>query len=260
MSSGREVILEYQAAATKNRNIFLLGHGYAFHAFGGLNDNFDVLGRILQTKRDSKGKTYVSFIPFLLLMQRQSLSAFQALWSHQSYQAWVLLRPALESALIMGKWIDDKEMAKLWDRRKEEPEKYRKEYSGKKLISKSLPEASEIRAVLGRINDDFMHLNSDYYSRHMETRPAGPEAYNLLIQYFDADDDHAAHLLAFLHLVGVCQDAVLGLLQGVCPGLDTVAKVVPKVQEALKDQVKEVLERHPESRVVLTELGLWRLA
>jgi hypothetical protein len=63
MSSGRQVILDYQAAANKNSNIFLLNHGYAFHAFGGLNDNFNVLGRILQTKRDSKGKTFVSFMP-----------------------------------------------------------------------------------------------------------------------------------------------------------------------------------------------------
>jgi hypothetical protein len=257
MSSGREVILDYQTAASKNQNIFLLNHSYAFHAFGGLNDNFDVLGRILQTKRNSKGKTHVSFIPFLLLMQRQALSAFQSLWSHQSYQAWVLLRPALESALIMGKWVDNTDNATLWNRRREDPEKYRKEYSGKKLISKSLPNAAEIRAVLGRINDDFMHLNADYYSRHMEMRPAGPDAYNVLVQYFDADQDHAAHLLAFLHLVGVCQDAVLGLLQSVCPGIESIAKVTPKVEEALSDQAKALTTQHPETRIVLRELGLW---
>lgn len=260
MSSGREVILDYQASANKNRNIFLLNHAYAFHAFGGLNDNFDVLGRILQTKRNAKGKTYVSFIPFLLLMQRQALSAFQSLWSHQSYQAWVLLRPALESALIMGKWVDNAENATLWNRRKEDPEKYRKEYSGKKLVSKSLPGAAGIRAVLGRINDDFMHLNGDYYSRHMEMRPAGPDGYNVLIQYFDADRDHAAHLLAFLHVVAVCQDAVLGLLQSVCPGIDNISKVAPKVEEALAEQAQALTSKHPESRVVLKELGLWALA
>jgi hypothetical protein len=260
MGSGREAILNYQAAAARNRDIFLLNHAYAFHAFGGLNDNFEILGHILQTGRNANGKTYVSFVPFLLLMQRQSLSAFQLLWSHQSYQAWVLLRPALESALIMGKWVDSTANARLWERRREEPDKYRNEYSGKKLISKSLPEAAAIQSVLGRINDDFMHLNADYYSRHMQMRPEGSNAYNVLIQYFDADDDHAAHLLAFLHLLGQCQDSVLGLLQAVCPGFDDVKHVLPIIEKALKTKATALVADRPESKAVLKQLGLWTFA
>src|SRR5690606_9899168 len=59
MSGGREEILEFNAAVTKNRNVFLLNHPYAFHAFGALDDQFGVLGSMLQRGRDKHRKTYV---------------------------------------------------------------------------------------------------------------------------------------------------------------------------------------------------------
>jgi hypothetical protein len=50
------------------------------------------------------------------------------------------------------------------------------------------------------------------------------------------------------------------LLQGVCPGLDNIAKVTPKVEEALAGEAEGLTSNHPESKIVLKELGLWALA
>lgn len=125
MLAGRKVILEYQSAGDVNRNIFLLNHSYAFHAFGALHDQSNLLGAMLQTGRDAHGSTYVSFLSFLLLIQRQALSAFQMVWSHQSYQARVLLRPAIQGALMMGKWVDDPTNADIWKARQTDPKRYR---------------------------------------------------------------------------------------------------------------------------------------
>lgn len=260
MRSGREIVLDFRAAIAKNQDIFLLNHPYAFHAFGGLNDCFLRLGQRLQNDRDKNGKTYVSFIPFTLLMQRQALSAFQALSSHQSYQAWVLLRPCLESALIMGKWVDDKSNAKIWNNRGSDPKAYRQTYTGTALRSAALPRAADIQSVLSRINDDFMHLNGDYYSRHTELWPAGETAYHLLVQYFDDDVDHQAHTFAFLHLIAVILESVSGLLVGLFGKRAQGDCGLTELEDLIRPDVVVFAGKHPDRKSILEKLGLWSLA
>jgi hypothetical protein len=260
MASGRQIILDYRAASVKNQDIFLLNHPYAFHAFGGLNDCFVRLGQRLQNGRDKNRKTYAaSFIPFLLLMQRQALSAFQALSSHQSYQGWVLLRPCLESALIMGKWVDDRKNAEIWGNRASDPKAYRQTYTGKALRSAALPRAADIQSVLSRINDDFMHLNSDYYSRHTEMRPAGESSYHLLVQYFDDDVDHRAHTFAFLHLIAVILESMSGLLDGLFGKAGTDCGL-RELEDLLRPDVAAFAGEHSDRNSILVEMGLWSLA
>lgn len=258
MAPGRQVILDYRAALGKNQDIFLLNHPYAFHAFGGLNDCFLQLGQRLQTGRDKNRKTYVSFIPFLLPMQRQALSAFQALSSHQSYQAWVLLRPCLESALIMGKWVDNRKNVDIWKNRASDPKAYRQAYSGKALRSAALPRAGDIQSVLSRINDDFMHLNRAYYSRHTEMRPAGESAHHLLVQYFDDDVDHQAHTYAFLHLMAVVLESMSGLLDGLF-GPAAADCGLRELEDLLRPGIAALAGEHPDRNSILVELGLWSL-
>ena len=98
MTSGASHVLEFRATIEKNRQIFSLQHSYAHFAFFGLCEAFEVVGKRLQTGRDKNSKTRQSFIPFVLLMERQAMNAFEALSSYRSYEAWVLIRPALEAA------------------------------------------------------------------------------------------------------------------------------------------------------------------
>ena len=100
-------ILEYRGTIEYNRDFFLLNRAWALHALSTTDSGFARLLELLRDRRGPEGKSRVSFIPFLLLMQRQARSSFERLSSFQSYEAWVLLRPCLESALILGKWTED---------------------------------------------------------------------------------------------------------------------------------------------------------
>lgn len=257
MIEGRKIILEYQSVGGVNRNIFLLNHGYAFHAFGALHDQSNLLGAMLQTGRDAQGNTYVSFLSFLLLIQRQALSAFQMLWSHQSYQAWVLLRPAIESALIMGKWLDDPTNAKIWKARATDRKRYAKTYTGTALRSKSLPRSEDLQKVLSRINDDFMHLNPAYFSRHSKVSDVDKGNVALLLHYFDDESDHQVHLLAFLHLVATLQDSLAEMLGARLINVSPPSPLVGELEGEMRDRVRKLVEEHPDRSPVLLQLGLW---
>jgi hypothetical protein len=253
-------IFGYRAAKAKNRDIFLLNHSEEFSAFAEIDRNFELLGRVLQSCRDSEGKSYVSFLPFVLLMQRQARSAFESLSSFQSYEAWVLLRPCLEAALIMGKWVDDPENAGIWENRNQDWRAYRREYTGEALRSQSLPDSNRIRSVLSRINDDFMHQNPLYYGRHIEVAPSGEASVMIAVQYFDEPADHQAHLYSLLHVLLTIQEAVLGLFQGICPAARPASFGVKAFEKSYEERVEAFLQAHPDRSAVLIELGLWQLS
>lgn len=256
MADGADQVLSFHAAVAKNRQIFLLQYPFAHFAFFGLVEYADRIGRRLQVGRDANGKTHVSLIPFLLLLQRQAMNAFDALASCRSYEAWVLFRPALESALIMGKWVDDKENAAIWSARHARKTEYIKAYSGKGLISVSLPGADRFHGVLTRLNDEFVHANEPYYDRHTSlTNLADGDLY-LRVDFFDDGEDVEAHATALLHLLATILDAVDSMLARTLPATGEHAAVAPRLSEELKARAGR-LARSDRHRAALTDLGLW---
>ncbi|HEY9141172.1 MAG TPA: hypothetical protein VIN93_09785 [Bryobacteraceae bacterium] len=214
----KDQILDYRSVLAYNREVFLIEHGELIKAFSAIDANFSALVEAPRTMRDASGKSYVSLIPFLLLFQRQSRAAFEAFAVHQSYQGWVLLRPGIESVLIIGKWVDDPANAKIWQNRNKEPNRkehrkaYQNAYSGPALRSKCLPSSERIQTVLSKVNDNFVHANPDYYDRHLKAGAGDPGYVNFWLDYFDDDTLLETHVLAFLHLVLVMQEALLDLL------------------------------------------------
>ena len=250
-------ILEYRGAIEGNRTIFLLNHPWAFNTFSAIDMGFGWLVELLGKHRGPEGKSRVSFIPFLLLMQRQARSSFERLSSLQSYEAWVLLRPCLESALILGKWTDDVNFAKVWENRATDRDAFRIEYSGRKLRSKSLPRSDELQRVLSRINDDFMHANSAYYTRHTTVEPAEENNVRILVNYFDTALDNEAHTLALLHLLAVVEELVLALFTAIFGELSIKTMGLSSFEKAGEQRVRDLLARSPRHEAVLQELGLW---
>jgi len=250
-------ILEYRGALEHNREVFLLNHAWGIRAFSITDSGFSRLVEVLGHRRGPEGKSRVSFIPFLLLMQRQARGSFERLSSLQSYDAWVLLRPCLESALILGKWTDDVAFAKIWENRKTNLDAFKREYSGRKLRSKSLPRSDELQHVLSRINDDFMHANSAYYTRHTAVTPVGENDVEILVHYFDTEVDNEAHTLALLHLLVVVQESVLALLASTFGDLPLKTLGLSSFEKAHEQRVRALLKRSPQHDAVLKELGLW---
>lgn len=259
MADGKNTVLDYESARSYNRNVFLLNHSWSFRVYSQIDNNFYRLGYVLSKGRDRNGKSYVSLIPFFLLMRRQAMNAFWALCSHQSFEAWVLLRPCLESALIVGKWTDDPAAAKVWENRKQDRESYKREYSGKHLRSRSLPRSDRIQSVLSQINDDFMHANPDYYRRHADVRERSDRIVELNVHFFDTALDHETHLLAFAHLLMVLEKSLSELLAALIVDQDVVDVGYDSFRETHSRLYESFLEEHAEQAGIIATLGLWPL-
>lgn len=127
VSPGRgNPLLENHSRLTFNREVFLANYRFALDAFTTIDEHFLYLDSILSAHRDPTGHSHVSLIPFILVMQREVFAAFELISTYQSFQAWVLLRPCLESALIMGEWVDDPGFARVWENRRQDFEAYKR--------------------------------------------------------------------------------------------------------------------------------------
>jgi hypothetical protein len=199
---------QYRASLESSRTWFLEHHGAVVQSFQVLDDGFALLLTALQVGRDGNDKTHISLAPLLMILQRQSFVALDALSSMQAYQAWVLVRPGLECALFMGKWMDDVANYQVWYRRFEDPQLYRRTFSGKALQSNSLPRSSELQGALKGINDSFAHPNQDYYLRHIGMTELESGDIEFKLRFFDEDSFHRASVLSLLHLLIVTQDSI----------------------------------------------------
>ncbi len=212
-----------------------------------------------RTRRDSEGNSHVSPVPLLLLLRRQAHTAFDVLSADQSHQAWLLLRPGLEAALILGKRVDDPENATIWQNREKNRAAYRKVYTGKALQSASLPGSDRIQMVLSRINDRFVHANIDYYHRHLDVGPGTPGHVSVLLNYFEDDPLQLANVLAFLHLLLVVQDALLGLFNKLFATQASLPSPLKLFEDTFGERLGELTREKSEYSTVLTELGAYSL-
>jgi hypothetical protein len=251
-----DAILRYRSALAYNREVFLIEHGELVKAFSSIDDNFNVFLDVLRTMRDPDRKSYVSLIPFVLLLQRQSRAAFEALTAFQPYLAWVLFRPGIEALLIIGKWVDDPANARIWQNRKEDWRGYQSAYSGKALTSTSLPSSDRIQRVLSKVNDDFVHANPDYYSRHLKAGTGDPGYVNFWLDYFDDDVLQEAHAMAFLHLLLVMQDALASLLANVFAVPVTLISPLVPFRSKFATRMTGIASKSEEATAILDQLGL----
>lgn len=251
-----DAILRYRSVLAYNREVFLIEHGELVKALSSIDDNFSVFLDVLRTTRDPDRKSYVGLIPFVLLVQRQSRAAFEALTAFQSYLAWVLFRPGIEALLIIGKWVDDSANAIIWQNRREDWRSYQNAYSGKALTSNSLPSSDRIQRVLSKVNDDFIHANPDYYSRHLQMGTGDPGYVNFWLDYFDNDVLQEAHSIAFLHLLLVMQDALASLLTNLFAVPVTLVSPLALFREKFATRMTETASKSEEAAAILDLLGL----
>lgn len=252
---------EYRSSLSSSRQWFQENHAGVSASFQVLDDGFNELGRMLQVGRDANNETHISLAPLLLILQRQAFIALDSLASMQAYQAWVLLRPGIECALVMGKWMDDVANYQIWERRLEDPERYQTTYSGKRLISKSLPRAADLQYVLRSVNDSFLHPNPDYYMRHVRLSEGTGEHLELKLHFFDDDSFHWASVLAMLHLLIVTQEALAGMFAGRFVNLDIRSERLGLLgfESQQRQAATKAAEGGKTEAYIIRRLGLWEL-
>jgi hypothetical protein len=243
-----------------NREIFLLNYADQFHAFHTIDRNFPVLDVGPQTRRDRHGKSYLGFLPPLMLIRRQANAAFYLLSCHLSSQAWVLLRPALEAALMVGKWADDPDSHAVWEQREQNPDLYYRTYTGKKLRSVSLDRSGDLQDVLRRINDDFIHANPAYYHRQLGAARDGQEHFSLWLNYVDEEDTLQPHLYAFLHLLFVLQESLWRLCAGLFGDVPPLPTTTNAFESYFSASVRDLALKNSVAVKTLDELGLWQVS
>jgi hypothetical protein len=254
-------IEKYRESVNRARTWFSENHAGVLTSFDILSAGYAELGRCLQLGRDAQDKTHVSLAPLLLIQQRQAFVALDMLASRQAYQAWLIVRPGVECGLIVGKWLDDIENFHVWQRRLEDPKSYSREYSGTKLISRSLPRSKDLQGSLKRINDLFAHPNPDYYLRHMDTQLVD-DGVLVELKFFDSDDFHWASVLGMLHLLILMQDSLARALAVLFVNLDHEPDSygLQTFQHAHRSAAVDAAGSGTPMSQIIYEIGLWHLA
>jgi hypothetical protein len=250
---------EYRRSLESSRAWFLEHHAAVLTSFQMLDVGFGTLASNLQIGRDANDETHVSLAPLLLILQRQSFVALDALSSMQAYQAWVLIRPGLESALFMGKWMEDLANYHVWENRFKDPDTYRKTYSGRALQSKSLPRSDELQRALKGINDSFAHPNQDYYLRHVRLSTLEGGNFMLKLHFFDDDSFHWASVLSLLHLLIVTQEALARMFAERFVNLDIRPERygLTAFENQHRQQASDAAAVGKVEAYLLRDLGLW---
>jgi hypothetical protein len=228
--------------------------------FDRIDANFDDLYTSLG-RRTSQGDRLTGLYFFVEVMHRQSYSALDAFAVRQAHIAWVLLRPAIEAVLYMGIWVEDPKAAKLWLKMKackKDFQEYRKRYEGDALESAALPRSAEIRAVLKRVNDQFLHPNSNYVSRSLQFDASNWEFPQGSVFFSHDDPDvQRVHVLAFFHLLLVMQESVAGLLSSCQKETIALSFAMGAFLEKFEPQMRATAERSAIHQEILRELGLY---
>lgn len=250
-------LIEYRSSLHLNGEVFLLNFKDEFAAFGVTDQYFDKFIKIVSTKHMKNGKTLIGLIPLLMIMQRQYRNSFQSISVFQSYQSWVLLRPAIESALIMGKWLDDLNNFEIWKEHQDNWKNYQNIYQGKNLVSDSLPKSDRIQEVLKRINDNFMHTNPSYYRRHSQLIDIDENTVGVFVNFTDEEQDHRAHTYAFIHLTLFVLKKVGIMLSDRYEEQESFSVNLNKLHDYFVGSAREIANENNEYKKLLLEIGLW---
>lgn len=253
----RSEMARYLEAREKNRDQFADAYPSVHQAFEISLRAFGLLADQLREGRDKNGKTHVSLAPFFFIMQRQVMAAFDALSARQAYLAWVTVRPGVECALIMGKWVDDKTNADVWSNRFNNRAAYRKAYEGRALESRALPRAAAIRKALSEINDLFVHPNPMYYYRHLKLDDLEDGAVEMKIDFFDEEEDFHTGILGILHLVVSIQDSLAEMFNGLFTNASPVDVGLRSLETNAEAWAAKLMAQSPKSHHILIEAGLW---
>jgi hypothetical protein len=247
---------EYTATQTSNRHIFRSNFSRDFDSF---NLRFHKLRSTWQRigeQRGITGASHVGLMYFANVLIRHSLLGFQLISSYQSFLAWMTFRPGLEALLIIGKLVDDPRNADVWKNKCVDWKLYNNTFSGSALESKSLPMSKEIRQVLSRLNDDFMHPNPTFTYRDSRCKNCGNDLL-IEIELFDVDYNlHEAHLLGYLNLLDLVAKVSEDLIDNLCGPLPTriayQSFAKQESERALRVASKSILAMQ-----VMNDLGRW---
>jgi len=252
-----------------NREVFLLNYEEEFSVFNNLYNQLKSIASAI-SERSDKGKSHVDLIPFLFVIIRQASNAFECLSRYQVYDSWLIFRPALEATLFIGKFLDDPYNARLWKNRKKIwknqnknkslYKRYKREFDGKGLVPKSLRYGEEFRQLLSKINDEFVHMNYEYYQKSHSRK--GINSKNSIIKTLFVTEDpqeHKAFLFSFLHVYYLI---VFSIREAFAPEFKKVMAVnidIDKFEKNWHPKIIGLIKDRSDLKEICQSFGFWEV-
>jgi len=240
----------------------LLNFAEVYRTFTNVLAEFDLVLEKISKKPDLQGNSYIGLIPFLIFSHRSIAQGFYSLMSYQSFFAWPYFRTGLETMLIVGKLVNNQELAETWKNHASDNKKYIEEFQGKLDKNNSLPKRGELKALLSTINTLYLHPNPKNIELNTTVVEDGSgRTYSISIQWFDTDADvHEAHVYAYMRITSELIDSVKDMIEplyGNTPS--TQESLADKYQKEAHDRVVALTQKRPETKTILEELGGWTL-
>ena len=251
--------LTYGSKLSYNREVFLTNYREELAMFEESNALLQNMGSFISKTRDINGNSHVSLLFLIGIIERQARIAFDCITRYQAFTAWITFRPAVESLLIIGKFIDNPRNAEIWINRKQYKKEFKKEFTGKGLIPSSFALAKKFRRLLTKINDEFVHSNWNYLKKNYQQIPINSGT-AFLIPYIDEDFfEHSAFLYSFLHIYRLM---IVSIGQALGPKFGNKGKmqIDHKIMErVLAPKVEKLASEHPGLVNILETFGLYKL-
>ena len=195
----------YLSALEAARARFRNRHPQALTCMEGIASNFAILKAAEQQLAEAGSKRSRT-APFLQIMERQTLSAFDAISTYRSVPATGALRPAIEAALITGKWLDDEDNVSIFLSREGNLHQFTRSFTGLAVISRSLRCSAALQIFLKKADETALSVTPAAYTALLAQATGSAETDG----YLDTDEVLTAHLNEILPLlINAQQDLLL---------------------------------------------------
>ena len=181
--------LEYLKDADYNLWISFLRDPNLVQFFSRIDDQMLAIVSHMNKTPDLTAKDYFFYqTAFWVMANRQLRNSFAATVRRMSYDAKLILRPALESTVFAYRIFENPKLLEVWANKREDWKAYAREFVHADYPAK-LPRRTEFENYIDRFNDTAAHPNLNYFAGSAEF---GDGVMHL--HYFDRNDEQQYYL------------------------------------------------------------------
>jgi len=252
--------LDSSSVMHRNREAFLTNFAEHVNAFDSMVERWMASIHRFGAEGKAAEDPVIAYLAVLLL--KHATAGFYHLSCYQSFFAWFVLRPGLEAFLFIGKIADDPNNAVIWREHRKQRNAYRDAFSGKGLISHSIPTSTSLREALTHLNDSYMHPNQQFIARSFFAGEARaqrlePQGVEMSLSFNDHLPELRVHLLAYLNLFDNVVSAFEDFLQRRLGTAATPSPEPVKYADVYDELATRLASADSRWKTTMVELGLW---
>jgi hypothetical protein len=190
----------YISVGDYNFNISLLNKPDAVSLFNDMDKHIKELQSHLNALPKLTSQDYTYLLGLLMLISlRQMRNAFFLFLRRMSYDAMLLFRVGLESAVFSYRISKEPTLSKVWSLKDENWREFSEKFRSREFPD-GMPFRDEVREQLDLLNNYWSHPNIDYFSATvaLPDKKKGPSDKEMKLHFFDhREDDFQLNLVWF---------------------------------------------------------------